>query len=192
MIGSTLGVCEPDEDGKGCQLPISNLFPQNQLIPLKKAALPFHRYRRRFQGSKSVQTPGLRNGKGCRQCQSGQVGFPDPCMKGDPVTTQLWLRKHFRKPHPPLARLEPKCLENNGLINLEKRAGGQIGKSQYMYMYMYRYIAQQRNISKRGLVTSVCLVDAGFSPGFFSPHCHQINPGTSMDRPLDLGGFPHQ
>ena len=98
MIGSTLGVCEPDEDGKGCQLPISNLFPQNQLIPLKKAALPFSQIPQevpRFEVSANAR---LKEWQGCRQCQSGQVGFPDPCMKGDPVTTQLWLRKHFRKP----------------------------------------------------------------------------------------------
>ena len=76
MIGSTLGVLESDEDGKECQLPMSNLFPHNQLIPLREAALPFPRYCRRFQGLKSVQCQAFGKAKVCQECQNGQVRIP--------------------------------------------------------------------------------------------------------------------
>ena len=66
-------------------------------------------------------------------------GCPDPIKGSDPVTTQLWLGRGTSATHPPMARLEPKCLESIGLINLEKGAGGQIGKS-HIYNIFITYL----------------------------------------------------
>ena len=64
MIGSTLGVLESDENGKECQLPMSNLFPHNQLIPLRDAALPFSQILQEVPRFEVSAMPGFRKGKG--------------------------------------------------------------------------------------------------------------------------------
>ena len=64
MIGSTLGVLESDENGKECQLPMSNLFPHNQLIPLRDAALPFSQILQEVPRFEVSAMPGFWKGKG--------------------------------------------------------------------------------------------------------------------------------
>lgn len=130
------------EKSVSCQCPIC--FPTTNWFLWETPHFLFPRYCRRFQGLKSVQCQAFGKARVCQECQNGQVRIPWSFYESDPVTTQLWLGRGTSATHPPLARLEPKCLESIGLINLEKEPVVKLENHNicvYIYIHMrYRYI----------------------------------------------------
>ena len=109
----------------------------------KRSAACFPRYRRRFQGSKS--TPRQAFGK------AGMPGVPrwpskDTLILSKEVTLSLrsYGSEGMSTTHPPLARLEPRCLGDERFWSTWKDKGVQMEKTQYIYIYicvsLYIYI----------------------------------------------------